>query len=100
MQVPDILYTSPLFAGFKQEEIQAALYCLKAKSRTVEEAAMLAAYFSRGQQSSQVPVDCTQVRYVKKPAGAAPGMVIYTDYETFYVTPDADVVDRLTGKKQ
>ena len=68
--------------------------------RTVEEAAMLAAYFSRGQQSSQVPVDCTQVRYVKKPAGAAPGMVIYTDYETFYVTPDADVVDRLTGKKQ
>ena len=68
--------------------------------RTVEEAAMLAAYYSRGQQSAQVPVDCTQVRYVKKPAGAAPGMVIYTDYETFYVTPDADLADRLTGKKK
>ncbi len=41
MQVPDILYTSPLFAGFKQEEIQAALYCLKAKSRTVAEGEVL-----------------------------------------------------------
>ena len=44
---------------------------------TLKEAAMLAAYHSRAKDSSQVPVDYTQVRYVSKPQGAKPGMVIY-----------------------
>lgn len=51
------------------------------------EAAQIAAYFSRCRESSQVPVDYTQVRYVSKPNGAKPGMVIYVNYQTVYVTP-------------
>ncbi len=50
-------------------------------------AARLAAKYSKASESSQVPVDYTQVKYVKKPSGAAPGMVIYTDNRTVYVNP-------------
>lgn len=50
-------------------------------------AARLAAKYSKGAESSQVPVDYTLVKYVKKPSGAAPGMVIYTDQKTIYITP-------------
>ncbi len=50
-------------------------------------AATLAAKYSKASESSQVPVDYTLVKYVKKPSGAAPGMVIYTDNKTVYVTP-------------
>lgn len=50
-------------------------------------AACLAAKYSKASESSQVPVDYTQVKFVKKPSGAAPGMVIYTDQKTVYVTP-------------
>jgi len=53
----------------------------------IREAALLAAYHSRGKDSSQVPVDYTQVRYVSKPQGAKPGMVIYVNNKTVYVTP-------------
>jgi predicted ribosome quality control (RQC) complex YloA/Tae2 family protein len=55
---------------------------------TVFEAALLAAFYSKGKLSSNVPVDHTLVRFVKKPKGAKPGMVIYTDNKTLYVTPD------------
>ena len=51
------------------------------------EAAQLAAQHSRAKDSSQVPVDYTQIRYVSKPQGAKPGMVIYVNYKTIYVTP-------------
>lgn len=51
------------------------------------EAAQLAAWHSRGRDSSQVPVDYTQIRHVSKPQGAKPGMVIYVQYKTAYVTP-------------
>ncbi len=50
-------------------------------------AARLAAKYSKASESSQVPVDYTLVKYVKKPSGAAPGMVIYTDQKTVYVNP-------------
>ena len=55
--------------------------------RTMREAACLAAYYSKARNSSQVPVDYTEVRNVKKPNGAKPGMVIYNSYNTVYVTP-------------
>ena len=61
----------------------------------VTEAAMLAAYFSQAKDSGNVPVDCTQVKNVKKPAGARPGMVIYTTYRTVNVTPEEGVAKRL-----
>ena len=55
---------------------------------TLLEAAMLAAYYSKGKASSNVAVDYTTIRNVKKPAGAKPGMVIYEHYKTVYVTPE------------
>ena len=59
----------------------------EATDAAIVEAAKLAAYHSKGKDSSQVPVDYTQVRYVSKPQGAKPGMVIYVNYKTVYVTP-------------
>lgn len=50
-------------------------------------AARLAAYHSKAKNSSQVPVDYTKIRYVSKPQGAKPGMVIYVNNKTLYVTP-------------
>ncbi|MGI6686103.1 MAG: Rqc2 family fibronectin-binding protein [Bacillota bacterium] len=54
---------------------------------TIEEAASLAAYYSKARASSKVPVDYTLVSQVKKPNGAKPGMVIYFEQKTLYVTP-------------
>ena len=65
---------------------------------SVREAAMLAAWFSQGRESGNVPVDYTPVKFVKKPAGARPGMVVYTTYETMYVTPSEELVKRLRTK--
>lgn len=62
---------------------------------TLHEAAMLAAYFSKAKQSSNVAVDYTKIRYVKKPNGAKPGFVTYTNQKTLYVTPDEDLVRKL-----
>lgn len=53
----------------------------------MEEAAILAARHSRAKDSAQVPVDYTQIRYVSKPQGAKPGMVIYVNYKTVFVDP-------------
>ncbi len=60
--------------------------------KTVMEAAQIAAYHSKGRQSSSVPVDYVRVSKVKKPAGARPGMVVYDGYNTVYVTPDENEV--------
>lgn len=54
---------------------------------TITEAAQIAAYYSKGRDSSQVPVDFTRIKNVRKPNGAKPGMVIYDHYNTIYVTP-------------
>ncbi len=63
--------------------------------RTVTEAATLAAFYSKAQKSAQVPVDFTEVRYVRKPAGAKPGRVIYDHQQTVYVTPDEKISVKL-----
>ena len=62
---------------------------------TLTEAAIIAAVNSQAASSAQVPVDYTQVRNIKKPAGAKPGMVIYHVYQTAYVTPDARLAQSL-----
>lgn len=54
---------------------------------TLFQAARIAAWHSKARESENVPVDITQVRHVKKPNGAKPGMVIFTDNRTVYVTP-------------
>ena len=61
----------------------------------IREAAVLAAYHSKARDSAQVPVDFTKVRYVKKPNGAKPGMVIFTNQQTLYVKPDAALCESL-----
>ena len=53
----------------------------------IYEAASIAAYHSKASGSDNVPVDYVPVRYVKKPNGAKPGMVIFTHNQTVYVTP-------------
>ena len=65
---------------------------------SIEEAAKLAAWFSQARDGKKVPVDYTPVKYVKKPAGAKPGMVVYTTYQTAYVDPDGELARRLRVK--
>ncbi|MBR3556310.1 MAG: NFACT family protein [Oscillospiraceae bacterium] len=69
--------------------------CTREDREAVEAAALLAAWYSDARDSANVPVDYTLVRYVKKPSGARPGMVIYTDYKTIYVTPERGKVEAL-----
>ena len=66
--------------------------------QSLVEAASLAAYFSQAQGSTKVPVDYTPVKFVKKPAGAKPGMVVYTTYQTMLADPDEELVKRLSVK--
>ena len=63
---------------------------------SMTEAAILAAWFSQGRESGQVAVDYTQIRNVKKPNGARPGMVVYDPYQTAYVTSSEEIVKRLS----
>ena len=63
--------------------------------RTLREAAVLAATFSKASDSAQVPVDYTPIKFVRKPAGAKPGRVIYDHQQTVYVTPDASLPSAL-----
>ncbi|AMA72601.1 MULTISPECIES: NFACT family protein [Aneurinibacillus] len=66
---------------------------------TLSEAATLAAYYSKARHSSQVPVDYTLIRHVKKPKSAKPGFVIYEQQKTLFVTPDEEVVRKLMKTK-
>ena len=66
--------------------------------QSVSEAAQLAAWFSQAREGKNVPVDYTPARYVKKPGGARPGMVVYETYSTAYVTPEEALVQRLRVK--
>ena len=67
--------------------------------QTLYEAALLAAHFSRARGGSNVAVDYTPRKYVKKPSGAKPGMVIYSTNKTAYVTPDEASVKRIAQKR-
>jgi len=62
---------------------------------TLTEAASIAAYYSAARDGGNVPVDYTLVKYVKKPSGSKPGMVIYTEQKTIMATPDEGLVGRL-----
>ncbi len=73
--------------------------CPEDDRETLSAAAMLAAWYSGGRNSANVPVDYTRVRYVKKPAGARPGMVIYTDQRTVFITPQKSAVEALKLNK-
>ncbi len=62
---------------------------------TIEEAALIAACHSKSKYSSNVPVDYTEIKNVKKPPGAKPGMVIYDNFKTVFVTPDEEKIKNL-----
>ena len=62
---------------------------------TLNEAANLAAYYSKASNSSLVPVDYTPKKFVKKPNGAKPGMVIYETNKTAYITPNEKLIENL-----
>lgn len=56
-------------------------------------AAGYAAYYSKGRDGHNVPVDYTQLKFVKKPSGSPLGFVIYTDQNTVYVAPQMPPAD-------
>lgn len=59
------------------------------------EAAEAAAYYSQARDSSNVPVDYTLRKHVRKPSGAPPGFVIYDHHKTLHVTPSEDSIHRM-----
>ncbi len=62
---------------------------------TIKEAAIVAAVNSKAANSSKVPVDYTQVKNIKKPNGAKPGMVIFDNNKTIYINPDIYIIDKI-----
>jgi predicted ribosome quality control (RQC) complex YloA/Tae2 family protein len=68
---------------------------LEPSAEALRQAAQVAAFFSKARASSNVPVDYTRRRYVKKPSGAKPGFVIYERQTTLFVTPDETLIRQL-----
>ena len=62
---------------------------------TLMQAAMLAAYYSKGVRSAQVPIDATLRRYIKKPGGTPAGFVTYTHQRTLYITPSEAEIKKI-----
>ena len=67
----------------------------KVCDKTLEEAAILAAYYSKGRASNNVPIDYTERKNVKKPKNAKTGMVIYENFNTIFVTPYKNYVEKM-----
>ena len=65
------------------------------RSVTLTLLCQLAGYFSKARNGSNIPVDCTKRRYVKKPSGSKPGFVIFTNNSTYYTTPDENLINEL-----
>ena len=68
---------------------------LEPDETSITQAAVIAAWYSQGRDGGKVPVDYTMVRHVRKPSGALPGKVLYTDYRTLLVEADEALVKRL-----
>lgn len=65
----------------------------------IEQGAILAAWFSKGRLSANVPVDYTYRKNVHKPSGAPAGKVTYTDQKTVYTTANREYIDELLSRK-
>ncbi len=63
----------------------------------IRDAALLAAWFSKAKGSSNIPIDYTLKKYVRKPSGAKPGFVIYENQKTIQVTTDEENLKNLLG---
>ncbi len=65
--------------------------------KTFEQAASLAAYYSRGRGSDKVEVDYIQKKHVKKPSGSKPGFVVYYTNYSMVATPDISGIELVSG---
>lgn len=61
----------------------------------IHDCAVIAAYYSKARESSNVAVDYTLVKNIKKPNGAKPGYVIYDPYKTEFATPTLEETESL-----
>ena len=89
---------SPTDTWLHTKEIPGSHVVIRGKNfgeATLHEAAMLAAWHSKARESSQVPVDHTLIKHVKKPSGTPPGFVIYEEQKTLYVTPEESEIRKL-----
>ena len=65
----------------------------------IRSGAILAAFYSKFQDSSSVAVDYTKARYVKKIPGRKNCFVTYTNQKTIYIDPDLDIIQKLRKKR-
>lgn len=96
-------FASPSDLWFHTKDIPGSHVIIKTQNNTIPkttiiDAANLAAFYSKAKTSSNVPVDYTQKRFVKKPNGARPGMVIYDNQTTVYITPDESLINTLQSQ--
>jgi len=68
-------------------------------NRTLEQAAVIAAWHSKARESGKVPVDYTQIRNVRKHPANKPGLVLYEPYQTAIVEPDRALAERLAQNR-
>ena len=68
---------------------------LEPDEKSIREAAAVAAWYSQGREAGKVLVDYTMVRFVRKPSGALPGKVIYTDYRSILAPAEEELVMKL-----
>ena len=68
---------------------------MEVPQNTLYEAAILSAFYSKSKNSENVAVDYTEKKHVKKPNGAKPGMVIYEQNSTIYVTPKIEEISKI-----
>ncbi|MCG4586203.1 NFACT RNA binding domain-containing protein, partial [Anaerosalibacter bizertensis] len=68
---------------------------MEVPQNTLYEAAILSAFYSKAKNSENVAVDYTEKKHVKKPNGAKPGMVIYEQNSTIYVTPKIEEISKI-----
>ena len=66
--------------------------------KTFEEAARLAAYYSKGKEQKKVEIDYIQKKHVKKVSGAKPGFVIYHTNYSMSIEPDIEGIEEVKGK--
>lgn len=93
-------FAAPNDIWFHTKDIPGSHVILKAEGKkpdniTLMEAANLAAYYSKGRLSSNVPVDYAFKKNVKKPSGAKPGKVIYENNKTIFLTPDEEKINAI-----
>lgn len=88
-------HASPEDIWFHTKDIHGSHVILKTNKKqpsqeTINQCAALAAYYSKANQTSNVSVDYTFIKFVKKPSGAKPGMVTYTNYKNVIVKPSCE----------